>query len=263
MQRRTNAAKWMDRIFGVLILLSVSFLWFAVRLERLIPAALLALVFTALSLYGFSLLSRHLSGRKTQREVHCRKRQAALYALTMLPYDEALDYAVQALMEAYPLKRLYTVDHIQFLSDMQQRRIAVQVSQSPQYAAVSEVHAFHKLRRNAYAVMVCAGGVSKEAGAYAQSLTPPLRLIPAQELPLPEGLYGSPPAQAAQKRRTASSILALMLRPAQALRYMMLSFLLIVAYILTDQLTCLIPALILIFLALISKRRSPSRNDLF
>ncbi len=263
MQARTRASLWLDRILGGAILFILSFLWFAARLGRLIPAVLLALILTLLAFLSLRLFRRRMTGRRNKREVRDRERQAALYALTMLPYGEALAYAVQALMDAYPLKSLYDLDGLHFLSDAKERRIAVRLLQSPQPATLSDAHAFHRERGAALGVLVCPGGMTREAQEYASALTPPLKLISAGELPLPEALLGSVPAKEAQKRRTAASILAMILRPAQAARYMMLGFLLIVAYLMTGRLTCLIPALITVFLALICKGRQEPRGELF
>jgi hypothetical protein len=263
MQTRTRASRWLDRILGGAILYSLCFLWFAARLGRLIPALLLALTLTLLAFWSARLFRSRVTGRRTKREVRDRERQAALYALTMLPYGEALAYAVQALMDAYPLKSLFCLDGLHYLSDARERRIAVKLLQSPQPASLAEAHAFHRERGTALGALVCPGGASREAMEYAAALTPPLKLIPAGDLPLPAALLGSAPAKEAQKRRTAASVLAMVFRPAQALRYMMLGFALVVAYLLTDRLTCLIPALALVFLALISKGREEPRGELF
>lgn len=262
MQMRTRPAQWMDRIFGSLLLLGISFLWFATRLGKLIPAALLAIVFTALVMYGLVLTAKRFSHRKIHQELRARELQAALYALTMLPYDEALPHCIQALCDAYELTRLFAVGRTHFLADPPGHRIAVQLHQSPQHVSVADVHEFHKERKTAHGALICVSGVTADANEYAQTLVPPLKIIQAKDLPLPEALTQTAPAKEAQKQRKAS-VMTLVLHPAQALRYMMLSFMLIVAFILTDRAACLIPALIMVFLALISKRRNAPKDELF
>ena len=54
-----------------------------------------------------------------------------------------------------------------------------------------------------------------------------------------------------------------MLNPARALRYLTLGALLLLVYLLTDRLTALLPALLLVLLALLSKRRTSPRETLF
>lgn len=263
MQARTRAARWLDWILGSCTLFFLSFLWFAVRTGALLPAAVLAGAWTALALYAVRLWSCARNARSRGREAQARRQQAALYALTMLPQGLALSYAAQALAQAYSLQRAGSSGPLCFFTDRNSQRIAMGLDQSPQPADVHSVYTFHRARRSSPGVLVCAGGATGQAQEYAQSLTPPLRLIAAGELPLPRALYESDPAQQAPAQRTKRPALAEIFSPAQALRYWLMGLLLTIAYLLTGQLTCLLPALGLVFLALVCKGRQADQKELF
>lgn len=263
MQARTRAAVWMDRIMGSAALFGVSAVWFAAKLECLLPALLLAGGWTALMFYAVSLIKRRISGKRLVQERRAREQRAALYALTMLPYPEALAHAVQGLESAYSLSSLFTLGELHYVADEAHRRIAVRLIQCPQPATIAHVHDFHRERQQDYGVLICTGGVTAEAQAYAEALSPPVRLLDAHQLPLPEALMQSQPAKQAQKQRRAASILAMALRPTLTLRYVLLSILLLLVYLITDRLSALLPALALQLLALLSKGGSSAQEALF
>ena len=263
MQMRTRTAIWLDRLLGSAALFGLSALWFSSRLNGLLPGLLLALLLTSLLLYGCFLLNRRVQGGRRARQQRAGEQRAALYALTMLPYADALNYAVQALTEAYLLTRLYTVGKLQYLADCAGHRIAVSLYTVPQPASVAQVHAFHKLRRDAHGVLLCVCGASDSAQTYANSLRPPLRLLDLSELPLPDALLHSEPARQIKKQRGIARALAYALSPAQSLRLFSLGALLLLVYLLTGRFTSLLPALGLILLALLGKRRSDPQETLF
>ena len=263
MQMRTHTAVWLDRLLGSAALFGVSALWFTARLNGLLPGLLLAAVLTALLLYAVALLSRRVRGGRRVQEQRTGERRAALYALTMLPYPDALEYAVQALMEAYPLTRLYAVQNLQYLTDAANHRIAAALYQTPQPIDIAQVHIFHRKRRDAHGVLLCVCGATDAAQTYAASLKPPLRLLDLRALPLPDELLRSEPARRIKKQRGLAQVLTNILNPARALRYLTLGALLLLVYLLTDRLTALLPALMLVLLALLSKRRTSPRETLF
>ncbi|MGN1249505.1 MAG: hypothetical protein ACI4XW_05445 [Candidatus Spyradocola sp.] len=263
MQMRTRTAVWLDRLLGAAALYGLSALWFTARLNGLLPGMLLAAVLTALLLYAGALLSRRVRGGRRAREQRAGERRAALYALTMLPYPDALEYAVQALTEAYPLTRLYTVQNLQYLTDTANHRIAAALYQIPQPADIEQVHTFHRERRDAHGVLLCVCGATDAAQSYAASLLPPLRLLDLRTLPLPNALLHSEPARYIKKQRGLAQALANVLSPTRALRYLTLGALLLLVYLLTDRLTALFPALVLVLLALLSKRRASPQETLF
>ena len=263
MQMRTHTAVWLDRLLGSAALFGVSALWFTARLNGLLPGLLLAAVLTALLLYAVALLSRRVRGGRRVQEQRAGERRAALYALTMLPYPDALEYAVQALMEAYPLTRVYAVQDLQYLTDAANHRIAAALCQTPQPIDIAQVHTFHRKRRDAHGVLLCVCGATDAAQTYAASLKPPLRLLDLRALPLPDELLRSEPARRIKQQRGLAQALTNMLNPARALRYLTLGALLLLVYLLTDRLTALLPALLLVLLALLSKRRTSPRETLF
>lgn len=263
MQTRTRTAIWLDRFLGGSALFGVSALWFSSRLNGLLSGILLAALFTALLLYGYTLLSRRVRGGRRMQEQRASERRAALYALTMLPYLDALDYAVQALADTYSLTHLYTIGRQQYLTDRAQHRIAAALFQSPQPVEVAQVHAFHRERRDAHGVLLCVCGATDTAQSYAASLQPPLRLLDLRVLPLPDALLHSEPAQRIKNQRGFAQALANALSPARTLRYLTLGALLLLFYLLTGRLTALLPALLLVLLALLSKRRNSVQEDLF
>ena len=263
MQMRTRTAVWLDRILGSAALFGLSALWFSARLNGLLPGLLLAALLTGLLLYGCALLSRRVQGGRRAQEQRAGERRAALYALTMLPYPDALNFAVQALTEAYPLTRLYAVGKLQYLTDSAGHRIAASLYTVPQPVDVAQVHAFHMERRDAHGVLLCVCGATDAAQAYAGGLQPPLRLLDLRTLPLPDALLHSEPARQIKKQRGLAQALASALSPARSLRYLALGALLLLVYLLTNRLTALFPALVLVLLALLSKRRSSLQEELF
>ena len=118
-------------------------------------------------------------------------------------------------------------------------------------------------RRDAHGVLLCVCGATDAAQTYAASLQPPLRLLDLRTLPLPDELLHSEPARRIKKQRGLAQALTNMLNPARTLRYLTLGALLLLVYLLTDRLTALFPALMLVLLALLSKRRTSPRETLF
>ena len=199
MQARTKAARALDRALGAAMLCGLSFLWFATRLGALWPAAALAAALTALAAYALHLYRRRRSRRLDAERARAGQRRAAVYRLTMLPEKTALCQAAEALRRAYALTPAGARASVRLFTDAKGRRIAAGLHQSPQPADVREVHDFHRARGEDHGVLICAGGATEAAKSYAGSLEPPLRLLEAERLPLPDPPKCDAPRAAAKK----------------------------------------------------------------
>lgn len=263
MQARTRPAVWLDRILGTMLLLGGSALWFWARTGKWIPALFLSIGWTALMLYARVLLARRRKKRVQGREKRTIAQRKAVYALTMLPYAQALDEAAQSLCKTYALRSLFTVGKLHYAEDSMHRRIAIQLMQCPQPVQIAQVYAFHRIRRQDFGVLLCSGGAAEDAQSYAEGLSPPLRLVDVRQLPLSEALAKAFASQCEPKQRRTASVIKRMLRPTLALRYVLLSTLLIGMYLLTDRLSVLLPALALQLLALMSRAGNTDNKKLF
>jgi len=109
------------------------------------------------------------------------------------------------------------------------------------------------------AVLICTCAPTIAAENYALTLYPPLRLISAAGLPLDKTLaqrYRMPEKH--NKKRTAASLLKA--GSAQAVRSMLFSLGMMMAYLITNRMSLLLPALALAFIALLSKMHTPQET---
>lgn len=259
MQARTKAARALDRALGAAMLWGLSFLWFATRLGALWPAAALAAALTALAAYALHLYRRRRSRRLDAERARAGQRRAAVYRLTMLPEKTALCQAAEALARAYALTPAGARASVRLFTDAKGRRIAAGLHQSPQPADVREVHDFHRARGEDHGVLICAGGATEAAKSYAGRLEPPLRLLEAERLPLPDPPKCDAPRAAAKKGPAA--VLARLPGEERAPRCLLLAALLMIAYILLDARSCLLAALLLLFLALAGRGRAAESGE--
>lgn len=255
MQARTKTARALDRTLGAALLWGLSFLWFVTRLRALWPAAAMATLLTALSAYALYLYRRRTTRRRQAAQERAALRRAALYRLTMLPEKTALYQATEALRAAYRLAPAGKQGALPLFSDAQGRRIAAGLFQSPQPADVREVHEFHRARGTAFGVLLCAGGATEAAKAYAEGLQPPLRLLNAGELPLPAPSGAADIPQPHRAKKGAAAVLARLPGKERAPRCLLLAALFLTVYILLDLQSCVFAALLLLFFALAGRER--------
>ena len=107
--------------------------------------------------------------------------------------------------------------------------------------------------------MICAGGATEAAKSYAGRLEPPLRLLEAERLPLPDPPKCDAPRAAAKKGPAA--VLARLPGEERAPRCLLAAALLMIAYILLDALSCLLAALLLLILALAGRGRAAESGE--
>lgn len=250
MQRPFRIAAIADAasVSGTVFLL--IFLWFRLRGLGAALSVLLSAAVCSLMLYAYFLHKKQLIKSKQR----ISNKQRAMYALTMLPHEIALQHAAEALSEKYRLILLpqTTADVYRIAYEKSGRKLAVALYAEPSAPDIKFIHEIHKSRGSIPMALICTALPEAAADQYASSLTPPFRLIAADTLPFDKSLADAYPHKGnPKKKRTAFTLLKAGSK--RAVRCMLFSFGLMVYYLLTGQRPLLLPSLVLAFFAVLSK----------
>ena len=239
-----------DFVFGFGLLFVLFFLWCWKRTAAFTPSLLLALFLAALLLYAFFLMSR----RNRSQISKCSKVRHSVYALTMLSEEEAMDYAYRAFAVKYDLilpQRPVKGTPVTAVTK-EGRQMQLFLHNLPLGPGIEVIHSIHKQRAQFPAVLLCTAAPQTSAVHHAEALSPPLRLVMADTLPLDASLIERfPLPQSPKKKRTVQGLLTAV--HTQTARCLTFSLGMILFYLLTGRIGILFPALGLFFLILISK----------
>lgn len=258
---KTHFARLLDVWLTAGLAALLCFVYFAGRMRNLlfalVPAGLVG------GLLGWALLIRMRKREGRTRADRRARRERAVFALSRMEEEKALFTAFEALRIRYGLWEVGRGDKCVLARD-EHGVLAVGLCRSMDPLLVKEVQHFDHKRMRMRGVLVHLGEAGSMAAEYAAHLTPPMRLVCAATLPLPDPAPdGSTAGRGDTFRMRIKRLAARVISPGNGKAYMQLAILMLTVFILADSLLWFFCGMVMAALGAASRGKNGGREALF